>query len=88
MCREIRSIALELERLEFLLVYVRTVSFLESDMIALHKWLSHCIGLKELWVRNGNICVEIVVACPCEHFVDPYYSEICVRQPHHRCGYN
>jgi len=85
---ELQSMALELQRLEFLLVYVRTVSFGSCDMMALYKWLSHCIGLKELWVRNGNVHMEIDVACPCEHFVDPYYGEICVRQPHHRCGYN
>jgi len=88
LCQEIESIALELQRLEFLLVYVRTVTFGCYDMMALNKWLSHSIGLKELWVRNGNIYMEIDVAWPCEHFVEPYYSEICVRQPHHRCGYN
>jgi hypothetical protein len=72
---EIKSIALELQRLEFLLVYVKTVSFSECDMIALYTWLAHCIGLKELWVRNGNIYVEIDAAGPCEHCVEPYDSE-------------
>jgi hypothetical protein len=88
LCQEIESIAPELQRLEFLLVYVRTVCFDQWNMFVLYKWLSHCIGLKELWVRNGNIYVEFDVACPYEHFVEPYYTEICVRQPHHRCGYN
>jgi hypothetical protein len=85
---EIKSIALELQRLEFLLVYVKTVFFSRNDMIALYNWLSHCIGLKELWVRYGNIYPEIDVADFCEHCVEPYYSEICVKQPHRRCWNN
>lgn len=75
LCLEIKSIALELKRLEFLLVYVKTVSFSRYDMIALYTWLAHCIGLKELWVRNGNFYVEIDVAGSCEHCVEPYDSE-------------
>lgn len=83
-----KSIALELQRLEFLLIYLKTVSFSGSDAITLYDWLSHCIGLKELWVRNGNIYPEIGVAGFCEHCVDPYYSIVCVRQAHHRCWNN
>jgi hypothetical protein len=66
-----KSIEFELQRLEFLFVHVKTISFSRYDKIALYSYLSYCVGLKELWVRDGKIYSEIDVAGSCEHYVEP-----------------
>ncbi|GFG40517.1 hypothetical protein Cfor_07581 [Coptotermes formosanus] len=69
---EMKSIALELQRLEFLLIYLKTVSFSGSDAITLYDWLSHCIGLRELWViapkQSGRSFCESTSGIGALHF--------------------